>query len=77
MKKLTTTRFASLGAPEGRAFPGSAKAVRMRRPSRRTLVCVWTRDLASGRLVCSWVEPAHKDDDCNFGEPPLRFALAA
>ncbi|QGM45486.1 hypothetical protein [Methylocystis heyeri] len=79
MKKLTKICFAPLGVRDAGAFPGAAKSSSMLRASRRTLVCVWKRDSMSGRLVCSWIEPAQADENpaWNSSEPPPSFALAA
>ena len=40
------------------------------RPARRagSLACAWTRDVASGRLVCRWTAETEKADE----SPPSR-----
>jgi hypothetical protein len=80
MKKLTKICFAPSGVRDAGAFPGGAvKSGPMLRAPRRLLVCVWKRDPLSGRLVCSWIEPAQADENpaWNSNEPPPSFALAA
>ncbi len=76
MIKLTKILFARLLVQE--TFPNGAGAevISIRRNRRRPLICVWTRDPETGRLVCSWVKPAD-DDQCPAGDvaarPPPRL----
>jgi hypothetical protein len=79
MKKLTKICFAPSGVRDAANFPGAVKSGPTLRALRRPLVCVWKRDPLSGRLVCSWIEPAPADENpaWNSNEPPPSFALAA
>jgi hypothetical protein len=46
---------------------------------RERLISVWTRDPATGRLVCSWKRPAREEasETANAEEPPQSFRIAA
>jgi hypothetical protein len=79
MNKLTKILFARPIARDAMSCRGSAVVIPFHRRARRALVCVWTTDPETGRLVCSWTEPT-EGDEClarDSGEPPPAFQIAA
>jgi hypothetical protein len=79
MNKLTTFVFARSAAREAAVARRGARVLAFRRPAPQRLVCVWTPDPETGRLVCSWNEPeAEGQNPINeFAEPPSALPLAA
>ncbi len=53
--------------------------VRVCRRTRRALICVWTPDPETGRLVCSWRRPSDVEGSLtqDAGEPPPALQIAA
>jgi hypothetical protein len=75
MTKLVFFRATTRGAISSPASPPRRE---------RSLICVWTRDPASGRLVCRWrragVEQAQPDGSSPIldqGRPPSSLLAAA
>jgi hypothetical protein len=74
MKKLTKIPFALARESTG----AGAEILPLRPRARRALICVWRRDPASGRLICSWVEPtgAVRGAERNCDPPPALLRAA-
>ncbi len=80
MIKLTKILSARLLVREKFPSGPSAEVISIRRRrQRRPLICVWTKDPETGRLVCSWVKPPaddhHRAQDA--GRPPPALCAAA
>ena len=56
MNKLTKILFTRPIARDVIPFRDSGEVIPVCRRARRALICVWTLDPETGRLVCSWSE---------------------
>jgi hypothetical protein len=72
MNKLTAIVCARPFARNADSFRAEAQIVALRRRTRRTPLCVWRLDAASGRLLCVWTDEAEADPRLaqDNGEPP-------
>ncbi|CAN2535904.1 hypothetical+protein [Methylocapsa aurea] len=79
MNKLTKIAFARPIARVGAPFRAGAEVISFGRRARRPLIGVWTTDHETGRLVCSWAEPADSEQCLaqNANEPPPAVSIAA
>ncbi|ARN82987.1 hypothetical protein [Methylocystis bryophila] len=77
LTNIHATRRCSPGVARVSALAGLV-AVRSR--VRRTLICAWSVDPATGRLVCTWTRAAQGDPLCLEDAqhpPPFAISLAA
>ncbi|ATQ67890.1 MULTISPECIES: hypothetical protein [Methylosinus] len=72
MNKLTAIAFARPFARSAASFYAEAQIVAFRRRARRTPLCVWRLDAASGGLLCVWTDETEADPRLaqDNGEPP-------
>ncbi len=79
MDKLTRILFARPAPRDALASRGGEQAIPARRRARPTLICVWTPDPATGRLICTWKRPTDESASAALGsgEPPPALRMAA
>jgi hypothetical protein len=80
MNPLNNIRVARRYSPGVARVPATAGLFDARSRARRTLVCVWSIDPATGRLVCTWTRAAQGDPRCLEDAqhpPPFAISLAA
>ena len=78
MNKLIKILFTRPIARDVIPFRDSGEVPVCRR-ARRALICVWTPDPETGRLVCSWRRPSDVEGSLtqDAGEPPPALQIAA
>lgn len=76
MKKLTKIKIARPIPLDARPRAEISPVPRL---ARRALICVWTADPETGRLICSWTRPMDGDRACvsDPAEPPSTLRIAA
>ncbi len=80
MIELTKVLSARLLVREKIPNGASAEVISIRRRrQRRPLICVWTKDPETGRLVCSWIKPPADDQHCSqdAGRRPPALCVGA
>lgn len=79
MNKFTKIQVARPVARVARPARAGAGTSPIPRLTRRALICVWTADADTGRLVCSWRRPtdADRQQALDASEPPSTLRIAA
>ena len=76
MNKLIKILFTRPIARDAIPSRDSGEVIPVCRRARRALICVWTPDPETGRLICSWIKPGDENRSLTRdAEEPPSFAL--